>query len=188
MPCEGRRTRRFERQFRAIRSGSDLPLDQSPPGFRRRSARDGCYPACLDRRRSLRILLSNREGRRGGVRQSGADGIRAADSARFAAIASGEQSGYAYRQWSDVLRAIYLAQRNMAAYVALAGQTGLTPQDRLALGTLIATCKPNEALAWVDRGIAIDREGHIRSTAAYDLDRLQRELLTSLGRGDQARE
>jgi hypothetical protein len=27
---------------------------------------------------------------------------------RFEAITSGEQSGYAYRQWSDVLRAIYL--------------------------------------------------------------------------------
>lgn len=108
--------------------------------------------------------------------------------ARFAAIASGEQSGYAYRQWSDVLRAIYLAQRNIAAYVALAGQTGLTPQDCLALGTLLATRKPNEALAWVERGIAIDRQCHVRSTAAYDLDRLQRELLTRLGRGDEALE
>jgi hypothetical protein len=108
--------------------------------------------------------------------------------ARFEAIASGEQSGYAYRQWSDVLRAIYLAQRNMTAYVALAGQTGLTPQDCLALGTLLATRKPNEALAWVERGIAIDRKGHVRSTAAYDLDRLQRELLTRLGRGDEALE
>jgi hypothetical protein len=64
---------------------------------------------------------------------------------RFKAIASREQSGYAYKQWSDVLRAIYLAQRNMTAYVALAGQTGLTPQDCLALGRLLAPRKPNEA-------------------------------------------
>jgi hypothetical protein len=108
--------------------------------------------------------------------------------ARFEAIASEEQSGYAYRLWSDVLRATYLAQRNIAAYVGLAGQTGLTPQDCLALGTLLATRKPNEALAWVERGIAIDRQCHVRSTAAYDLDRPQRELLTRLGRGDEALE
>jgi hypothetical protein len=81
--------------------------------------------------------------------------------ARFAAIASGEQSGYAYRQWSDVLRAIYLAQRNIAAYVALAGQTGLTPQDCLALGTLLATRKPNER--WRGSSAGLPSTGKVMS-------------------------
>jgi hypothetical protein len=109
--------------------------------------------------------------------------------ARFEAIsASGEQSGYPYRHWRAVLRAIYLAQRNIAAYVALSGQTGLTPEDCLALGKLMAARKPNEALAWIERGIALDRKSQIRSAAAYDLDRIQRELLTSLGRADEALE
>src|ERR1039458_3327775 len=77
------------------------------------------------------------------------------------AIASGELSGYAYRQWSDVLRAIYLAQRNIAAYVALAGQTGLTPQDCLALGALLATRKPNER--WRGSSAGLPSTGKVMS-------------------------
>jgi len=105
--------------------------------------------------------------------------------ARFDA-AAGEKSGWPRRHWSGVLRTIYLAQRNIAAYVALAGETGLTPEDCLALGKLLATRRPNEALAWIERGIALDRKGQMRSTADDSLKHMQRELLTSLGRGDEA--
>jgi Family of unknown function (DUF6880) len=108
--------------------------------------------------------------------------------ARFEAAASGDQSSYDYSRWSKVLRAIYIAQRNIAAYVALAAQTGLTPEDCLALGKLLATSNPDEALAWVERGLALDLKSKIRSTAAYDLDHIQRDLLTSLGRADEALE
>ncbi len=108
--------------------------------------------------------------------------------ARFEATASGEHSGYPYRRWGEVLRAIYHAQANIVAYVALAEQTGLTPQDCLALAKLLVKRKPVEALAWVERGRALDRESQFRSTAAYDLDQFHRELLTKLGRQDEALE
>src|SRR5258708_3895130 len=58
--------------------------------------------------------------------------------ARFDATAPQDQSNYDYRHWSGVLRTIYLAQRNIAAYVALTEDTGLTPDDCLALGKLLA--------------------------------------------------
>ena len=47
--------------------------------------------------------------------------------ARFEA-ASGDPSSLEYRRLSAVLRAIYLAQRNISAYAAHAERTGLTPR------------------------------------------------------------
>ena len=107
--------------------------------------------------------------------------------ARFEDVA-GEPSGYPYRRWSEVLRAVYRVQRNIAAYVALAEQTGLKPEDCLAVAKLLAGRKPKEALAWVERGRGLDGESRFRSGAAYDLDKLYRELLTRLGRQNEALE
>lgn len=107
--------------------------------------------------------------------------------ARFEA-ASGEPAGYEHRRWSDILRAIYCAQRNIQAYIALAEQTGLKPEDCLAVARLFAPRKPQEALAWAERGRAVDGEKPFRSGAIYDLDKLHRELLTRLGRQDEALE
>jgi hypothetical protein len=106
---------------------------------------------------------------------------------RFEAV-SGEVSGYPYRHWSAVLRTVYCAQRNIATYVALAERTGLTSEDCLALARLLAAREPAEALAWVERGRGLDRKSQIRSTADFGLDQLHRELLTKLGRQDEALE
>lgn len=94
---------------------------------------------------------------------------------------------YLRRRWGDVLRAIYLAQRNITAYVALTGETRLTARDCHALATMHVTRrKPDEALAWVGRGLEVCRENARESTASYDLTKLQRELLLKLGRGNEA--
>lgn len=109
--------------------------------------------------------------------------------ARFEATAKpmGGQPEHLRRHWSEVLRTLYLAQRDVAAYVTLAGETVLTAQDCHAVATLLAgRRKPDEALAWVERGIDLDRKSPHESTAGYDLAGLQRELLTRLGRGDEA--
>jgi len=93
------------------------------------------------------------------------------------------------RRWGEVLRTLYLAQKNVAAYIALAEETGLTAQDCHAVATLLASRrKPGEALPWVDRGIDLDKKTPHGSIAAHDLARLKRELLTRLGRGDEALE
>jgi uncharacterized Zn finger protein len=70
----------------------------------------------------------------------------------------------------------------------LAEQTGLKPEDCLQVARLLAARKPDDALAWVERGRAQDCGKQFQGTAAYDLDRLQRELLTRLGRSEEALE
>jgi len=96
---------------------------------------------------------------------------------------------YVRRRWGEVLRTLYLAQKNVAAYIALAEETGLTARDCHAVATLLASRRrPEEALPWVDRGIDLDRKTPHGSMAAHDLARLKRELLTRLGRGDEALE
>lgn len=118
--------------------------------------------------------------------QAGLTAFEAQVRERFESAAAEEQPGYPFRHWSAVLRAVYLAQKNDAAYVELAERTGLTPEDCLALAKLFVTTRPEEALHWIERGRALDREGQVRSVAAYDLDRLNRELLVKFGRGEEA--
>ena len=56
----------------------------------------------------------------------------------------------------------------------------------MAVAKLLVPRKPGEALQWVERGCALDREK--QSGVAYELERLHRGLLTKLGRQDEARE
>lgn len=119
--------------------------------------------------------------------QAGRAAFEKLSRARFEA-ASEAPAGYEYRRWSDILRAIYCAQRDIQAYIALAEQTGLKPEDCLAVARLFAPRKPAEALAWVERGRALDREKTSWSGADYDLDKLHRQLLTRLGRQNEALE
>lgn len=69
-----------------------------------------------------------------------------------------KQPEYNRRRWGAVLRAVYLAQRNVSAYESLAEETGLTAQDCLALAAIFVSGKPSQALEWVERGIALGRE------------------------------
>jgi len=100
--------------------------------------------------------------------------------------ASADPSSWTYRRMAEILRAIYVARRDIQAYIALAEQTELKPEDCLAIAKLFVPREPNEALAWVERGRALDRKSQFRSTAAYDLDKLHPELLSKLGRADEA--
>ena len=116
--------------------------------------------------------------------------------ARFDAAAThtprpGEHAGHspdsARRRWAEILRTLYLRRKNVAAYQALAEETGLTPEDCHALATMLAgRRKAEEALSWVERGIALAKKASSGSMARYDLAALKRALLTSLGRGNEA--
>ena len=112
----------------------------------------------------------------------------AAVSAKPAADASfRNRPEYVRRRCGEVLRTIYLEQKNVAAYVALAGETGLTAEDCRAVATMLASRrKQGEALAWVDRGIELDEKAPHGSIACYDLASLRRELLVKLGRREEA--
>jgi hypothetical protein len=105
---------------------------------------------------------------------------------RFEA-ASADPSSWPYRHCSIILRAIYCSRRNVQAYIRLTEETGLEPEDCLAVGKLLAPRKPAEALDWIERECALDREKQW-SGVAYELKRLRREVLSKLGRQDEARE
>ena len=116
--------------------------------------------------------------------------------ARFAAAATAKPTpgesfrrnpDYQLRRWGAALRTLYLAQKDVEAYVGLAQETGLTAQDCHALATMLgARRKPEQALAWVERGVELDKEAPRASMASHDLARLKRDLLTKLGRGNEA--
>ncbi|MBI4564839.1 MAG: hypothetical protein HY716_09135 [Planctomycetes bacterium] len=96
---------------------------------------------------------------------------------------------YVRRRKGEVLRAIYAQQGDVAAYVALCEKTELSPADSLAVATMLKTRrKPDEALAWVERGLSLEKKHPHGSMAGHDLAKLKRELLTKLGRGGDALE
>jgi uncharacterized Zn finger protein len=96
---------------------------------------------------------------------------------------------YPRRRWGEILRAIYTRQRDVRAYVALCEQTQLSASDCLAVGTMLKTRrKRDEALAWVKRGLALDKKDPHGSMAEDGLVTLKRELLTKLGRHREALE
>lgn len=87
------------------------------------------------------------------------------------------------------LCAIYTQQRDVRAYVALCERSELSVQDCLAVATMLKTRRQrDEALAWVDRGLAVEKGHPHGSTAGHDLAKLKRELLTKLGRRRDALE
>jgi uncharacterized Zn finger protein len=113
------------------------------------------------------------------------------DAAATSMPAPGESSrrnpDYQRRRCGDILRTVYLAQKNVDAYVALGEATELTAQDCHALVTmLVSRRKPAEALSWVERGLALDKKNPHGSIAGHDLAHLKRDVLTRLGRGNEA--
>jgi hypothetical protein len=100
--------------------------------------------------------------------------------------ATPEEKRYERGRWGGILRAIYAAQPNAAAYQAFAEETGLDPKDCLALATMSVSQEPGVTLEWVERGLDLERATPHGTAAAYNLNRLHRELLTTLGRGDEA--
>jgi hypothetical protein len=96
---------------------------------------------------------------------------------------------YARRRWGEVLRAIYTQQRDVQTYVALCVKTEISARDCLVVATMLKTRrKRDEALAWVDRGLVVEKTHPHGSMAGHDLAKLKRELLTKLGRSRDALE
>jgi uncharacterized Zn finger protein len=94
---------------------------------------------------------------------------------------------YRRRRSSEMLRTIYLHQKDVDSYGAPCEATELTAQDCRALATmLVARGKPEDALSWVERGCLLGNLAPSGSMASHDLARLKRKLLTKLGRGDEA--
>jgi tetratricopeptide (TPR) repeat protein len=108
-----------------------------------------------------------------------------------AAAPSGEREAdpaHLRRRAAEILRAILAKQRNAKAYVALCEASEVSSADCLALAKMLqARRKTAEALAWVERGLTLERT-RPSASADYELAKLKRDLLSKLGRGDEALE
>lgn len=89
-------------------------------------------------------------------------------------------------RWGEVLRAIYAQQQDAEAYLEVCQQTALSAKDSLVLAKIQEDTNPNEALAWVERGLLLDKKKPYESSAGDDLAKLKRELLVRLGRPEVA--
>ena len=94
---------------------------------------------------------------------------------------------FARDRWAGMLKAIYSQQRNIVTYVDVATRTGLTQADCEAIATMLqAKRKLNDALAWVERGLGMEKGNAFRRGASYKLGEMRRALLAKLGRGGEA--
>jgi hypothetical protein len=109
----------------------------------------------------------------------------AADPAK--ARGDGGSSGYRRRYWGQALKTLYAAQRNVDAYVSLCEETELVPPDcEILAGIIQSRRKPDQALAWVERGLELQKHMPGGQGASYKLADMKRALLTKLGRGSEA--
>ncbi len=93
---------------------------------------------------------------------------------------------YPHRRWAEVLRAIYLAQRNVRAYVDICDRTELAPADCEAIAKVLRSLdEPAEALVWVERGIELGAQRRW-NRSAWGLGAMRKELLAAIGRGEEA--
>ena len=151
-------------------------MDNDPYGFASTIARDA---VTVMRKDSLAAFERQVKARFEATDAAG----QTSESARRQDVASKR------RRWGDVLRAVYIQRRDVRAYVALCEQSDLSARDCLAVATMLkAKRELNEALGWVDRGLAVEKQHPHGSVARSDLAQLKRELLTKLGRGDDALE
>jgi hypothetical protein len=95
-----------------------------------------------------------------------------------------DRHNYRLRRLGKILRVVFLKQADLPAYLDLTKRTSLTALDCHAIATMLRSeCDLQQALNWVERGIALESDDECSS---FDLEQLQRELLTGLGRGHEA--
>jgi len=85
------------------------------------------------------------------------------------------------------LKAIYVARRDVRSYVALCEKTLASPKDCENIARLYKTKgRPAEAITWVERGLAIRNTRQWGNEDTYGLEGLKREVLSKVGRKDDA--
>lgn len=115
---------------------------------------------------------------------------RLAEVTALAADAADERArsrlDYRRRRWTEILKKLYAARRDIAAYKMLCEATELNPADCEVLAELLQSRrKLQEALAWVERGLELEgKKGWNRQ--AYKLPEMKRKLLEKLGRSSES--
>jgi tetratricopeptide (TPR) repeat protein len=144
---------------------------------------DDDYGFCNDLERSA-VKVLDRAGLEAFERE-----VQVRFEAAYAAARKREDRALNYDRdrWGQMLRAIYSEQRSLQKYLDLTGRTGLTQADREAIATMFqAKRKLNDALAWLEQGIQMDKPDGFQLGATDKLAGMRRDLLAKLGRGSEA--
>jgi hypothetical protein len=99
-------------------------------------------------------------------------------------------------RWGQILRSIFLEQHSIQKYLALTALTDLTQADCEAIATMLGRPaaiqafetkrKLNEALAWVERGLGLEKPNAFSGGVSHKLGEMRRALLVKLRRGGEA--
>lgn len=115
-------------------------------------------------------------------------GLRAFERAVRDRPNGGDRESYAHRRKIEILKAIHEARREVDAYAALCEEEGgLAPADCEVLAQMsLKRRRPQDALAWIDRGLDLEKKGRWLNRSAWQLPQLRRDILKRLGRSGEA--
>jgi hypothetical protein len=118
--------------------------------------------------------------------KKGLDVLASQIRAKFESVPSRDEQRfpeYARRKWGGALKTLLAGQRDVKAYIALCEQTEFNAQDCLAIAKIYQKRRrPEDALTWVERGLAIASSDNRRSFGDHELHQMQRSLLAGIGR------
>ena len=157
-----------------------------------------------DQGETARILLSwiDRDDY-GFLNDLGSDAAKVLDTAGLTAFekevrtrfekARGNEKGDSHShlgdRWAQTLKSIYTQQGSVEKYLDVAEQTGLMPADCAGIAAMLETQrKPDDALAWVERGIEMETSHAFTASSGHSLAGMRRVLLKQLGCGQEALE
>jgi len=117
-------------------------------------------------------------------------GRAAFERAVLARLEAAESGSWPHGRAVAILKEIYARRRNVGAYARLCEEKqedGPSPDDCAALARMcLGRRRPEEALAWVERGLRLRRQERRMERGGGHLDEMRREILSKLGRGDEA--
>lgn len=94
-----------------------------------------------------------------------------------------------HQQWGETLKIIYAVGCDLKSYIFICEETELLPKDcEIIAGLLLSRRKPAEALEWVEKGLKIQKDERLYRGSSYNLDTMKRDILTKLGRSEEALE
>ena len=87
------------------------------------------------------------------------------------------------------MKDIYVAKKDVKAYLALCEKVGTTPKDCEHIASLQKTKRHYEdALTWAEKGLKLEKEREWGNESGYQLTGIRQELLNKLGRKEDALE
>jgi len=96
---------------------------------------------------------------------------------------------YPHEIWrtADVLKRLYMARKDVRSYLALCQRILASPKDCENIVRLLKSKgKAEDALAWAEKGLAIEGDRQWGNESSSSLGGLREELLQKTGRGDEA--